>query len=149
MSRYICPKCGQYHWGYEPCPKRAKTSSWGILGFLVVLLVVLPGCSGMAGVLKELRQDPTVLVFTGFMLELGITPSATAGGIPLPNLRLGYGTLTRVGVHDKISLTVGASGEIKGAEGAATATGGGIPSLSGMSSLHLEVDNHLKAGETR
>ena len=128
---------------------KAKTSSWLTLGFLAAVLI-LPGCSGMAGILKELRQDPAILVFTGFMVDLGITPSAVAGGMPLPNLSLKYGTLTRVGVHDKVSLNVGASGEVKAAEGAATATGTVIPSLSGMSSLHLEADNpHTESGDRK
>jgi hypothetical protein len=101
-----------------------------------VLCVLLPGCIN-ADLINALANDPAVVTVSGFYLSLGLTPSPATGGYPTPNLSLGYGTITRVGKHDQVAVTVGASGEIKGVgQDQAIA-----PSLGGMSSLHVEAKN--------
>jgi hypothetical protein len=107
-------------------------------------------CTGMIGMVHELKDDPTVGWFTGFFLSLGINGGGT-GGAPTPasanapytpHLTLGYGTFGRVGVHDEVVITVGSSGAVNGTGGQAEGqTMMQIPTLNGMSSMFIRARN--------
>ena len=108
---------------------------------VLVILLMLWLLSSCAASLKELRQDPAIIGTTGFWLALGLNPAPEAGGIPLPSLKLGFGTIWRIGGDRDVTVTVGASGEIKRGESGLTEKAGQIPSLKGMSSLHITAKN--------
>ena len=107
-----------------------------ILGlYLALALVVLSGC---AGILHELANDPAIVVTTGFYLSIG--PTLENGYVP--NIKVGFGTVARIGGDRDVTMTVGASGEVKAGEGGLPeAKTGPIPSLKGMSSLHITAKN--------
>ena len=110
--------------------------------YMALALVVLPGC---ASSIKELAGDSAIVGTTGFWLSLGLNPAPEVGGIPLPSLKLGFGTVWRVGGGRDVTITVGASGEVKAGEGGLPeAKTGPIPSLKGMSSLHITAKNPVE-----
>ena len=105
---------------------------------LLLALLVLEGC-------VALKDDPAILGSTGFWVKIGLNPAPEMGGIPLPSLQMGYGTLWRIGGDRDVTVTVGATGEIKAGEGGTTeAKTGPIPNLKGMSSLHITAKNRTK-----
>ena len=113
-----------------------------------ILLLALLALGGCAGIFKELKDDPAIITTTGFWLSLGLNPAPEVGGIPLPSLKLGYGTIARIGGDRDVTVTVGATGEVKaGQTGLSTAASQAIPTLSGMSSLHITAKNRTKMNE--
>jgi hypothetical protein len=91
------------------------------------------GLTGCAGIFKELRQDPAIVVSTGFYLSFGLNPAPEVGGFPLPNIKIGYGTISRIGGNRDVTVTVGTATDIKAGEEKAS----GIPTLGSRASLHI------------
>ena len=108
---------------------------------LLLALLILGGC-------VTLKDDSAILGSTGFWVKIGLNPALEVGGIPLPSLQMGYGTFWRIGGDRDVTVTVGATGEIKaskaGEGGLAEAKTGPIPTLKGMSSLHITAKNRTK-----
>ena len=92
--------------------------------------LVLPGC---AGVIKELAQDPAIVVSTGFYFSFGLNPAPEVGGLPLPNIKIGYGTISRIGGNRDVTVTVGTATDIKAGEEKVS----NLPTLGSRASLHI------------
>lgn len=109
---------------------------------LPLVLILALGLGGCAGMMESARKNPSVISASGFFLHLGFDPSPAAGGMPLPNLTLGYGTFVRCGKHDECLIAAGATGEIKSQD---TMKSGepivSSPGLSGVSSLFVRARN--------
>lgn len=110
----------------------------------LIWVVVFAGLTGCAGIVKELAQDPAIVVSTGFYLSFGLNPAPEVGGMPLPNVKIGYGTISRIGGNRDVTVTVGTATDIKAgdeAPGAAPTKGVSIPTLGSRASLHITAKN--------
>jgi hypothetical protein len=72
------------------------------LAFFELLLL-----SGCVDTIHELKSDPAIVGITGFWFQAGVDASASTGGVPLPNIKFGHGTIWRVGTSDKVTIEVG------------------------------------------
>ena len=102
------------------------------IALLLALVPLLAGC----GLVRELARDPAVLTATGLWMEIGVSALSPAVPIPLPSVRVGYGTLTRTGAHEKVRVTTGGSGSTSVTPGGASGAG----TASGTTSLTLEAE---------
>ena len=98
--------------------------------------------TGCAGIIREAAKDPAIVVSTGFYLSFGLNPAPEVGGMPLPNIKIGYGTISRIGGNRDVTITVGTATDIK--QGEESAMPGGtptknvsIPTLGSRASLHI------------
>ena len=66
-----------------------------------LLLLVTTGC----GLVNQLKQDAAIVGATGFSLSIGFDPTPENAMIPLPKVKLMYGTAWRVGIHDCIFIS--------------------------------------------
>lgn len=96
--------------------------------------------AGCGGLIKELRCDPTVVGTTGFWAELGLSPNPGAAFLPLPSIRIGHGTIWRIGAHDNVTVSTGTETEVAagGVEREATASPRS-PLARGMGALKIEA----------
>ena len=72
-------------------------------------LLTLTGCTGLV---RELKEDPAIVGFTGYFLKAGITLSTGPIPFPLPSLEAGYGTGWRVGIHDCVYLSTSSGSNV-------------------------------------
>lgn len=106
----------------------------------LIVLLLLSGCSS-AGLLHELKTDPSIVGSTGLWISLGFEPSVATAGIPTPSLKFGYGTLWRVGPQNEVEILIGGgAGSGSPASSASTATPGQpLPQVSGNASLYIRA----------
>jgi hypothetical protein len=71
---------------------------------------VLTGC---AGVVRELKEDSAIVGATGFYSAIGFDASAENAMMPLPKIKVVYGTTWRVGVHDCVYIATAAGASAK------------------------------------
>lgn len=112
-----------------------------VAGLLAAWLIWLGGC---AGIIHELAGDSAIIVTTGFYLSIG----PTVENAYIPNIKIGFGTVARIGGDRDVTLTVGQSGSISEASNLAEKMNP-IPELKGMSSIHIRAKNpKMKDAET-
>ena len=95
---------------------------------VLVLLAVLVMLSGCASQIGALSQDPSIIWMTGWIFSVGMQPTPTSNGVPVPSLFVGHVTQGRIGPTDSATVTVGSgavynSGTGTGTTGEATANG--------------------------
>lgn len=104
---------------------------------LISGLLFLTGC---AETIHELKSDPAIVGMTGFWFQLGVDASPTTGGVPLPNLKFGHGTIWRVGTSDKVTIKVGETASSPIENGSSEKT-------KGEASLEITTENTSRALE--
>lgn len=77
-----------------------KLAKNGLTGWLLPVLLLPALLGGCAETLRELRKDPAIVGANGFYVTIGIEPMDMLGvPIPLPTIKLGYGSVWRIGVR--------------------------------------------------
>ena len=104
---------------------------------IMLQALVLSGCTRL---IHELKTDPAIVGITGFWFQVGLDATPTTGGIPLPSLKFGHGTIWRVGTSNKVTIIVGETAASPSSSGVA---GAAMP--SGQASLVITTEDTDKA----
>ena len=116
---------------------RAGISKGAKNGLLMLgLAMMLGGCAGFASLLDSGRENSSIIGTTGLWISIGLNPEEAIGGIPLPSVKFGYGTVWRVGKHDDVTVLVNGSAGADGQD-----TKGNSPTATGNASLHIRAKN--------
>lgn len=107
-----------------------------LIFLLFINILGLNGCAGLASVFEAGKENSSIIGSTGLWISIGLNPEDALGGVPLPSLKFGYGTVWRVGKHDDVTILVNGSAASDSQE-----TKANNPTLSGNASLFIRAKN--------